>query len=354
MTTASQEKHRLASFKRRRALLDEKLTDIHSYIQSEIREYSEQRRGECDEHIHLYEKEINECGASGASRKKKAQNGVKLYNNIQDSLEGLRELGPTLANEKPKTKQDYTRILSNPMLAGGKLSATQLRELTRMFDGTALTMNVKMDEMMDIIATSMLRLHPSSCAYCCKEDLSLITRHKDPRPSCGVCTRSICEACQKTEVTDEEKDDVTIVRVCSVCKLSVIDTMKRFNRDLSYNRQNSKPGCLTRWKSYQSEGIESPMAQTDFSTKNPSKKASQPNLLNNIEEVEEDEGGEDNNSHLNEADDVPADLSGDQPEVPPHDDPLRKDIQSLIEILMAKEARSLERRKKKKKGFEPL
>ena len=328
--------------------------DIHSFIPSKIGDYIELRKEECYQHILTFEKDINESGFSGASRKKKAQAGIKLYNTIEESLEGLRELGQTLAQEMPKTKPDYTKILSTQMKDGGKLSATHLRELVRMFDGTALTNNVRMDEMMDIISTSMMRLHPSSCVYCLKEDLTLVTRHEDPRLSCDVCRRSLCEACQTTDISEVEKDDVTVVRVCSTCKTCVIESMRRFNTDLQFTRQNSKPAVLTRWKNYQSGLTDIPLAPMDFSGKNPSNKASQPNL-NRIEEEEEEEeevtelGEDDISTNRNEADDIPADLGGDPTEDPPkgHEDPLRRDIKSLIEILTAKEARSLARRKKK-------
>ena len=122
MTTPKQQKDRQASYKRRQTLLEGKLLDIHSFITCKIGEYIELRKEECYQHILTFEKDINESGFSGASRKKKAQAGIKVYTTIEESLEGLRELGPTLAQEMPKTKPDYTKILSTQMKDGGKLS----------------------------------------------------------------------------------------------------------------------------------------------------------------------------------------------------------------------------------------
>ena len=130
--------------------------------------------------------------------------------------------------------------------------------------------------------------------------------------------------------------------------------MMRYNRDLEFTRQNSKPAVLNRWKNYQAGLIDIPMPTMDFSGKNPSNKASQPDLNIIEEEGEEEEEeiviGEDNiPTSRNEADDIPADLGEDPTDDPPkgQEDPLRREIKSLIEILTAKEARSLAKRKKK-------
>ena len=80
MTTPTQQKERQVCYKRRQALLEDKLLEIHSFITSKIGEYVETRKDECFQYVCDFEKDINEAGpgSNGASKKKKALAGIKL------------------------------------------------------------------------------------------------------------------------------------------------------------------------------------------------------------------------------------------------------------------------------------
>ena len=89
----------------------------------------------------------------------------------------------------------------------------------------------------------------------------------------------------------------------------------------------------------------------DFSNnKAPSKGVSEPNLPN-IEEEGEGEGEEEGEKeNPDETDSIPAVIGGDPTEdlTRVQEDPLRREIANLIEIISLKEARGLAKRKRKR------
>ena len=154
-----------------------------------------------------------------------------MYESIEASLDGLKDLGPVLATKTPRTRPEYAKVLKNPLKQGNKLNTTQLRELIRCFDGTGVDTTVTLPELVGIITNTLVRLQPTACTGCMNPDLALATRLLDPRPSCVVCRRDICQTCQTTQISEQEKEDKTVIRICRTCKVRVIETMSRYNCD---------------------------------------------------------------------------------------------------------------------------
>ena len=117
------------------------------------------RREKVTKYIKNFDKEINEL--NGRKGVQKAIAGKKTYEEIDLHLDGINDLGPAIAAKVPKTRIDYVELLKKPLKAGAKkLNKTQLSEIVRCLDGSAVNPTITNPELFDIITANLTRLYP--------------------------------------------------------------------------------------------------------------------------------------------------------------------------------------------------